>query len=324
MKTWQVHRYGEPEDMVLAEVATPSPAAGQVLIRNHAVGLNFFDILQIQGKYQSKPAFPFTVGAEIAGVVAATGAGVADFAVGDRVLAFCQAGAYAEYTIAPAAKTLRMPPVMDFHEAAAFPVVYQTSYFALNHRGRLAPQEWLLVHAGASGVGMSAIQLGKAAGARVIATAGSNEKLAFCRRQGADHAISYRDETWPERVKEITGRGADVIYDPVGGDVFDFSTKCIASDGRLLVVGFTSGRIPTVQANRVLLKNMSVVGVFWGRQIDEHPEYFSEANSALVALYTAGKIRPSVSQAYPLSDAPRALRDLAQRKVLGKAVLSLG
>ncbi len=322
MKAWQVHQHGEPEEMVLADVAPPVPAQGEVLIRNHAAGLNFFDILQIQGKYQSKPTFPFTVGAEVAGTIESLGPGVKNWKVGQKVMAFSDGGGFAEQTVAPAAKTFAIPGEMDFREAAAFPVVYQTSYFALHHRARLATGEWLLVHAGASGVGMAAIQLGKAHGARVIATAGSVEKLEFCRRQGADHAIHYRDKMWVERVKEITeDRGADVIYDPVGGDVFDLSTKCIASDGRLLVIGFASGRIPSIQANRILLKNMSVVGVFWGRHVGEHPGYLSQAHAALTELYQAGKIQPAVAAAYPLADAPRGLRDLADRKITGKAVL---
>lgn len=308
--------------MVLAEVAPPVPGEGQVLIRNRAAGLNFFDILQIQGKYQSKPVFPFTVGAEVAGTVEGLGPGVSNLSAGDRVMAFSQGGGFAEYTVAPVSRTFRIPESMDDRQAAAFPVIYQTSYFALEYRARLRQNEWLLVHAGASGVGMAAVQLGKAFGARVIATAGSEEKLQFCREQGAEHAINYRDESWVDRVKEITnGSGADVIYDPVGGDVFDLSTKCIAPDGRLLVIGFASGRIPSVQANRILLKNMSVVGVFWGRHVGEHPTYLGEANQALTELYEQGKIRPAASRTYPLFEAPRALRDLAERKISGKAVL---
>ena len=324
MKAWQAHHYGEPEEMTLDEIDKPSPGEGQVLIRNHAAGLNFFDILQAQGKYQSKPSFPFTIGGEVAGTIEAAGSGVSEWSPGDRVLCLTQGGGgYAEYSVGKAARTFAIPVGMDFEKAAAFPVVYQTSYFALEYRARLRRDEWLLVHAGASGVGMAAVQIGKAFGARIIATAGSEEKLNFCREQGAEHAINYRDETWVDQVKQITGKGADVIYDPVGGDVFDLSTKCIAPDGRLLVVGFTSGRISSVAANRVLLKNISIVGVFWGRHTDENRGYLHETHEALTRLYTEGKINPVVTAKSPLAEAPAALRALADRKVAGKAVLTM-
>jgi NADPH2:quinone reductase len=202
------------------------------------------------------------------------------------------------------------------------PVVYHTSYYALKTRANLQPGEWLLVHAGASGVGMAAIQLGRAFGARVIATAGSAAKLEFARRQGAEYAIDYTDGFWVEQVKQITdGRGANVIYDPVGGDVFDLSTKCIALEGRLLVVGFASGRIPSIAGNRILLKGMSVVGVFWGGRITSDPAYLTETHAAFAELWTRGAIRPEVSAKYSLAEAPKAMRDLRERKILGKAVL---
>jgi NADPH:quinone reductase len=322
MKTWQIPQFTEPDQMAFTEAATPEPGEGQVLIRNRAAGVNFFDILQIQGKYQHKPTFPFTVGAEVAGVVERTGAGVTEVRQGDRVLAFTMSGGYAEFSLAPAWKTFRIPAEMSFPEAAALPIVYQTSHYALTQRGRLERGEWLLVHAGASGVGMAAIQLGKAFGARVIATAGSAEKLEFCRSVGADHAITYANQGWVEEVKQITaGRGADVIYDPVGGDVFDLSTRCIAPDGRLLVIGFASGRIPSIAANRILLKNIAIVGVFWGRQTEARPESLAESQAAIFELYRGGAVRPVVSRTYPLAEAQRALDDLAQRRVLGKAVL---
>jgi NADPH2:quinone reductase len=325
MKTWQVHQFCEPAEMVFADAPTPQPGEGQALIRNRAAGINFFDILQIQGRYQSKPSFPFTMGAEVAGVIESVGPGVEQVRAGDRVLAFTISGGYAEYSLAPAWKTFRIPDDLSFAEAAALPVVYQTSYFALDHRARLQKGEWLLVHAGASGVGMSAIQLGRAFGARVIATAGSAEKLDFCRSLGAGHVLSYKGDAWVEKVKEITGgHGADVIYDPVGGAVFDLSTKCIAPGGRLLVIGFASGRIPSLAANRALLKNMSLVGAFWGRQIHEHPEYLAETQAAIFALHRDGSVRPAVSRAYPLAEARTALDDLAHRRVLGKAVLVMG
>jgi NADPH2:quinone reductase len=211
---------------------------------------------------------------------------------------------------------------MDFAAAAAFPIVYQTSYFALVTRGQLRAGETLLVHAGASGVGMAAIQIGKALGATVIATAGSEEKLVFAREQGADLAVSYNGPSWVDAVKAFTrGRGADVIYDPVGGDIFDLSSKCIASEGRHLVIGFASGRIASLAANRALLKNMSLMGVFWGGYVHAHPGYVAECHAALEQLVAAGKIHPRVAKSYAMSDAPQALRDLANRKVIGKSVL---
>jgi len=323
MKAWRVHGWGEPETMTLDEVAEREPEAGQVRIRNHAAALNFFDILQVRGKYQVKPPFPFTPGAEVAGVVDEVGWGVESVAPGDRVIALPLGGAFAEYSYAKQESVFAMPAEMSFEQAAAMPIVYQTSYFALTHRCRLRPGEWLLVHAGASGVGMSAIQIGKARGARVIATAGSEAKLAFAREQGADFAIDYSEAAWVDRVKDITGGlGADTIYDPVGGDVFDLSTKCVAPEGRILIVGFAAGRIPSIALNRVLLKNISLVGVLWGAYVLMHPSYPAEAHAALMEMYAAGEIRPSVNTAFPFEEAPVGLRALANRQVMGKAVLT--
>ncbi len=324
MRAWQVSQSGEPEQMTLAEIPAPVPGPGQIRIRNRAAGLNFFDILQIQGKYQVKPPFPFTPGAEVSGIVEAVGAGVERFHPGDPVVAFTYNGGYAECSVAEESRVFPLFTGIDFAEAAAMPVVYHTSYFALGRRANLARGEWLLVHAGASGVGYSAIQIGKASGARVIATAGSPRKLEFCQAQGADHVLNYRDPEWVQRVKEITsGHGADVIYDPVGGDIFDLSTRCLALEGRLLAVGFASGRIPSVQVNRILLKNIAVVGVHWGQYVNEHPEFLLQAHGALSALFQSGAIRPVTPVQYPLERAPSALRDMADRKLIGKAVLVL-
>jgi NADPH:quinone reductase len=324
MKAWRVHAWGEPETMSFEDIAVPEPGPGEVRIRNNAAGLNFFDILQVQGKYQIKPPFPFTPGAEVAGVVAAIGRGVTEYSIGDRVLSITHGGAMAEYSIGRAGMTFAIPADMDFPEAAAFPIVYHTSYFALRERAVLRTGEWLLVHAGASGVGMSAIQLGRAFGARVIATAGSGEKLEFARSLGAEYVINYSDGTWVDQVKQFTGgHGADVIYDPVGGDIFDLSTKCIAPGGRLLVIGFASGRIPTIAANRILIKDIAIVGALWGTYAAAHPEYLAEAQRALADLYTKGLVTPPKPRCYPLDQAPAALRDLANRKILGKAALTI-
>jgi NADPH:quinone reductase len=323
MKAWRVHAWGEPESMQLDDIVPPEPGPGQVRIRHRAAALNFFDILQVQGKYQVKPPFPFTPGAEAAGVVDAVGSEVRHLKPGDAVLAFVSGG-FAESSVTDANRAFPIPAGMDFAEAAAMPIVYHTSWYALRKRTTLERGEWLLVHAGASGVGMSAIQIGKALGARVIATAGSAEKWDFCLAQGAEHALDYRDAAWPDRVKELTGnRGVDVVYDPVGGDVFDLSTKCIAPDGRLLVIGFASGRIPAIQANRILLKNIAIVGVFWGAHVQRLPEYLVETQQALATMYMAGQIRPIVGKTWPLDSAPAALRELADRKVTGKSVLKM-
>ncbi len=324
MKAWRVNEWCEPEQMKLEDIPLPEPGPAEVRIRNRAAALNFYDILLIQGKYQVKPKLPFTPGSEVAGTIDAIGSDVTGFSVGDRVQAMATGGGFAEHSLAGSDKTFRIPDRMSFEEAAAMIVIYQTSYFALKNRTTVRRGEWLLVHAGAGGVGLSAIQIGKAAGARVIATAGSAEKLDICISQGAEHALSYADESWVEQVKNITGgRGADIIYDPVGGDVFDLSTKCIAPEGRLLVIGFAGGRIPSIAANRILLKNISVVGVYWGGYLEHHPQFMKEAQAELFAMYEAGEIKPVVSATYPLSDAATALRALATRKTHGKVVLSI-
>lgn len=324
MKAWQVNEWCEPEQMSLAETDVPEPGRGEVRIHNRAAALNFFDILQVQGKYQMRPPFPFTPGTEVAGTVDAIGEGVEGLNQGDRVQAIVSLGGYAEYSIASMNRVFPIPDSMSYEEAAAMPVIYQTSYLSLKVRGALQKGEWLLVHAAAGGVGSSAVQIGKAMGARVIATVGSDEKLEFCLSQGADHALNYTQADWPDKVKKITeGHGADVIYDPVGGDAFDLSTKCIASEGRLLVIGFAGGRIPSIAANRILLKNMSVVGCYWGGYVERNSGFVAEAQKDLMEMYEAGKIKPAVSKTYPLSEAPRAMRDLAERKTIGKAVLTI-
>lgn len=323
MKAWQVTQWCEPDGMQFNDIPLPEPQAGEVRIRNHAAALNFFDILLVQGKYQTRPPFPFSPGSEVAGVIDAVGAGVTGLAAGDRVLALASNG-YAEYTTALAAKTFRLPDSMDFAAAAAMPIIYQTSYLALQQRGKLQAGEWLLVLAAAGGVGMSAVQLGKAWGASVIAAVGSASKFDFCLQNGADHVINYNESNWPEQVKQLTnGHGADVVYDPVGADYFDQATKCIALEGRLLVIGFAAGRIPSVAANRILFKNIAIVGAYWGGYVEQHPGFLATAQADLFALYEAGKINPVVSQSFPLAEAPTAMRALAERKVVGKAVLTI-
>jgi NADPH2:quinone reductase len=269
-----------------------------------------------------KPAFPFVPGAEIAGVVREVGDGVRGFAPGDRVLATAGLGGFAELALAPASACYGLPEGMSFAEGAAFPIIYPTSYAGLVYRAALAPKEDLLVHAAAGGVGIAAVQIGKALGARVIATAGGAEKLEIARREGADELVDYQREDFVARVLELTGgKGADVIYDSVGGDVFEKSLKCIAWNGRLLVIGFASGTIPSVQANRILLKNIAVTGLHWGAHASKEPEKIPRTFEALFELYRAGRIRPVIFATYPLEELPTALEALGSRKSWGKLIV---
>lgn len=319
--------------MVVQELAGPSAlereelsevhaGPGEVVIDVKAVGCNFFDILITEGKYQVKPELPFSPGAEVAGIVRSLGEGVSRFSVGDRVSALLEYGGFTSTVAAPEARVFPIPSEMTFEEAAALGLVYQTSYVGLVNRARLEAGETLLVHAAAGGVGLAAVQLGVALGAKVIGTAGTTEKLRLVKQQGAHEVINYRDEDWVERVKELTaGRGADVIYDPVGGDTFDLSTKCIAFEGRILIIGFASGRIPTAKMNRVLVKNFSLVGLHWGLYFKENPQVIQEAQEAILRLHSIGKIAPLVSATHPLSDAEAALAALGGRKTTGKVIL---
>src|SRR5712692_7553831 len=293
MKAMIATKWGEPSEMQYAEVPDPMPGPGQVLIDVKAIGCNFPDILIVQGKYQMKPPLPFSPGHEVAGIVLAVGAGATRVHPGQRVFAMIDLGAYAERAVSDDTRVVAIPDTMSFKEAAACALVNQTSYSALVHRAQMEPGEWLLVHAAAGGVGLAAVQIGKALGARVIATAGTAAKLEIARQSGADALIDYRTEDWVERVKGVTdGHGADVIYDPVGGDVFDGSSKCIAFEGRLLVVGFAGGRIPSIAANRILLKNISVVGVHWGLYQERQSPLIARWMNELFALVERGKLRP--------------------------------
>jgi NADPH2:quinone reductase len=318
-----VDHFMEPADLRVSEIPEPEAGPGALQVEVRAAGCNFFDILIVQGKYQVKPAFPFTPGGEIAGVVKAIGAGVEGFAVGDRVLAGIQIGGFAETAVVPAVYAHRMPDRMSFEQGAAIPIIYPTSYAALIFRANLQAGETLLVHAAAGGVGSTAVQIGKALGARVISTVGGADKVEVAHKLGADEVIDYRVDDFVARVQEITGgRGADVIYDPVGGDVFDRSLKCIAWNGRLLVVGFASGRIPEVKANRIMLKNTAVTGIHWGAYLEKEPARVPETFDGLFALYREGSIEPLIFNTYPLEDVPSALGELASRKTHGKLIIT--
>jgi len=323
MRAIVVDRWMKPSELKVGEAPEPQAGPGMLLVEVKAAGCNFFDLLMVQGQYQVKPPFPFVPGAEIAGVVLEVGEGVAGFSPGDRVLASAGLGAFAERAAVPAKGSYRLPDGMSFEAGAAFPIVYPTSYAGLVYRADLQPGEDLLVHAAAGGVGLAAVQIGKALGARVLATAGGSEKLDVARRAGAEVAIDYRADDFVARVKEATGgKGADVIYDSVGGDVFDRSLKCIAWNGRLLVIGFASGRIPEVKANRILLKNIAITGLHWGAHVANEPEKIPRTFEALFDLYRQDKIEPVIYRTYGLDDAPAALEALASRKTHGKLILT--
>ncbi|MFN2463650.1 MAG: NADPH:quinone oxidoreductase family protein [Candidatus Dormibacteria bacterium] len=329
MKAWVVRQWGDPESMAYEDVELGRPSTDMLRIRIEAAAINFFDALMIAGTYQTKPEFPFTPGGEVGATVlsAPVDSGLAP---GDRVMTgFAMnklgMGGYAEEADTLPMLARRIPDKMSFEDAAAFNIVYQTAYFALHVRGDLKAGEVLLVHGGAGGVGTACIQLGKVAGATVIATAGSDDKVELCRQLGADHAINYKTQDFADEVKKLTGgRGADVVFDPVGGDVFDRSTKCIAFEGRLVVIGFTSGRIPEARANHVLVKNYSVVGLHWGAYMIHNPALVDEVAERLFALYAEGKVKPHISATYPMSSAPEALRAVTSGKTTGKVLLVPG
>lgn len=316
-----VQKLEGPAGLEREDFDMPVPEAEEVVIQVHAAGCNFFDGLITAGQYQRRPELPFAPGAELAGEVVAVGADTS-IQVGARVLAMVDYGAYTSHLAVHQERVYPISASMPFDEAACFGIVYQTSYFGLVHRAHLQPGETVLVHAAAGGVGLAAVQIAKALGARVIGTAGSEDKLQLVRDKGADLAVSYRTPDWVDAVKEFTGgRGANVIYDPVGGDAFDLSTKCIAFDGRLVVVGFASGRIPTLSMNRVLLKNITVTGLHWGAYFDHDRQKVHDAHDTLMSMYDKRQLRPHVSRREPLESAAALLTDLMARKTTGKVVL---
>ncbi|HIA48708.1 MAG TPA: NADPH:quinone oxidoreductase family protein [Candidatus Hydrogenedentes bacterium] len=316
------------DTLVIEDIDTPSPYADEVLIGIRACSVNFPDILMVQGKYQFKPDLPFTPGMEVSGDVLEVGCNVENVSVGDRVMASTRIGGYAEAVVAPADAVRKIPESLGYDAAAALPAAYNTAYVSLVRRGDLQPGETLLVHGATGGVGLAAVELGKYLGATVIATGGTDEKLKVVMEKGADHVINYTREDgsqggFRERVKELTGgKGADVIYDPVGGDVFDESVRCIAWGGRLLVIGFTSGRIPTVPVNMPLIKGFSVVGVRAGEFGRRNPALGKENIETVIRWASEGKLNPHICSTFPLDRSVEAMQMLANRKVVGKVVIN--
>lgn len=327
MRAWRVVRHGEPAEVLeLHDVPVPAPAAGEVLVRTRAVAVNFPDVLLARGEYQVRPEIPFSPGIELCGEIVALGEGAeatanSPLAVGDRVVGSA-IGVLAEYAALPAAAVHRAPASLDDVQAAGLTIAYQTAWFGLHRRAALQPGETLLVHAAAGGVGSAAVQLGVAAGARVIGVVGSAAKAESARAAGAEIVIVRGEEDFVARVNEATGgRGADVVFEPVGGESFEKSTKCIAFEGRIVVVGFAGGSIPAVKANHALVKNYGVLGLHWALYQQRRPELVRDAHDALVRLADAGAISPLVGGIVSFADAPAAIQELAGGQTVGRLVI---
>lgn len=324
MKAWRVASLGEPKDVLtLEDVPEPVPGPGQVAVRVLAAPANFPDVLMCRGLYQVKPDLPFTPGVELCGSVTALGDGVTGFAEGDRVIgsAVLPAGGFGEVALMNASETFPAPGELDDAEAGSLYIGYQTGWFALHRRARLREGETLLVHAAAGGVGSAAVQLGKAAGARVIGVVGGPAKAEVARELGADVVVDRHSQDFVEVVKaETGGRGADVIYDPVGGDTYKRSTKCIAFEGRILIIGFAGGEIQSAALNHALIKNYSIVGLHWGLYSKYQPSSLAECHAALTTLATDGKIKPVVSERLPLAEVGAGVQRLADGLTTGRVV----
>ena len=324
MKAVLCVEHGLPEKLVFKDIPTPEPGKGQARIRVHAAGVNFPDTLIIQNLYQFKPALPFSPGGEAAGVIDAIGEGITDLKIGDRVVAMTGNGCYAEQVVANRAQIVPIPGDMPFDIASGFTMTYGTSHHALKQRANLQPGETLLVLGAAGGVGLTAVELGKLMGAKVIAAASSDEKLALCREYGADETINYATEDLKDRVKALTGgKGVDVIYDPVGDRFAEPAFRGIAWNGRYLVVGFAGGAIPSLPLNLPLIKGASIVGVFWGAFTQAEPALHRDNMAELLAWYNAGKLKPHVSKHFPLAKGAAAIRWMMDRKATGKVVLDV-
>ncbi len=322
MKAILCKQYGPPDSLMLEEVPPPKAGKGQVVVSIKAAGVNFPDTLIIQNKYQFKPDLPFSPGCECAGIVKETGEGVTRIKPGDSVVALTTYGSFAEELVAKETECLPLPDGVDYKLAAGFTLTYGTSYYALKDRAQLKSGETLLILGAAGGVGSSAIELGKLLGARVIACASSDEKLAACKQLGADDLINYETEDLRERIKQLTGdKGVDVVYDAVGGKHSEPAVRSMGWNGRYLVVGFAAGEIPKIPLNLTLLKGCSIVGVFWGAFMRREPGIALKNQAQLMTWLIAGKLKPLISATYSLAQAPRALQDLMARKTKGKVVL---
>jgi NADPH2:quinone reductase len=325
MKALLCKAYGPPDTLVLDDVPSPTAGPGEVVIAVKAASVNFPDVLIIENKYQFKPQPPFSPGSELAGVVKEVGDGVSHLRVGDRVMAFTVYGAFAEEVKLEASRVLPIPPQMDFETASALLLTYGTMDHGLRDRGALRSGETVLVLGASGGIGIASIEIAKALGARVIACASSDDRLAVCREHGADELINYATSDLRERIKETTdGRGADVVVDPVGGPYTEPALRSIAWRGRLLVVGFAAGEIPRLPLNLVLLKGCAIVGVFWGDFLRREPAAFAESVRQLGVWFAAGKLRPHVSRVFPLERGAEAIKLVAARKAVGKIVLLPG
>ena len=324
MHAFLCHEYGEAETMKVEEAPPPEMVEGGVRIAIKAAGVNFADTLIIKGEYQVRPPFPFSPGLEAAGVITECAPGVTRFKPGDRVMAMTGHGGFATETVTAEENVVAIPDNMEFVEAAGFPSVYGTSHIGLVDKVNLQAGETLLVHGAAGGVGLTAVEIGKKLGATVIATAGGKDKLEVAKQYGADFLIDYREEDIRDKVKEFTdGRGVDAVYDPVGGSAFDASLRCTAPRGRILVVGFASGTIPQIPANIILVKNITVIGYYWGGHRKFDPDLVLRSFDELMAWYEAGDLKPHISHTFPLADTAKAMAMLTSRKSTGKVVITM-
>jgi len=324
LKAIVCHEYGSPDNLTLDERATPVPGNGEILIEVKAAGINFPDLLTIEGKYQVRPPLPFVPGNELAGIVTAVGEGVISVAVGDEIIAMSDTGAFAEQCVVSEQKVLAKGSKMSFEQAAGMAITYGTSYYALKQKAALQAGETVLVLGAAGGVGIAAIQLAKLLGATVIAAASTDEKLDFASQAGADRRINYSEEDLKDRVKSLTdGQGVDVVYDPVGGELSEQALRATAWNGRFLVIGFASGTIPKIPLNLALLKGVSIVGVFWGSWASRFPNESAGNFGELIEMIENAKFAPLVTDVYPLDRYAEAFRCISERRARGKVVLSM-
>ncbi len=324
MKAILCKEYGLPETLVMEEIPALQAGKGEVVIQVKACGVNFPDALIIQGLYQFKPSLPFSPGSDVAGIVTQVGEGVKRLKVGDEVVAMLMNGGFAEEVIAPAAVCVPKPKEMSFVNAASFMMVYGTSYHALKDRAKIQPGETLLVLGASGGVGLTAVELGKIMGARVIAAASTDEKLALCKQYGADELINYTTENLKNRVKELTGgKGADVVYDPVGGPYSNPALRATGWEGRFLVVGFAAGEIPKIPLNLALLKGCQIVGVFWGAFARKEARKNMQNMAQLIKWFVDGTVKPHIHAIYSLEETSQAIRELMDRKARGKVVVKM-